>query len=152
MIHPPRRRDFLYGLAGFAAARSAFAQPAQRFEPVQPELFGASGGQPNCWADFDNDGDLDLFVGFKAGLPNRLYRNDGGRFVEVAADHNIADLPDTRAAAWGDFDADGRADLFVGFTRKSGQASKLYHNLGNGKFVDVAKDLGIDVKGESRQV
>ena len=35
------------------------------FEPVQPELFSASGGQPNAWADFDNDGDLDLFVGFR---------------------------------------------------------------------------------------
>jgi hypothetical protein len=73
------------------------------FEPVQPELFAAAGGQPNCWADFDNDGDLDLFVGFKADLPNRLYRNDGGTFVEVGANLKIDDLPDTRAAAWGDF-------------------------------------------------
>ena len=46
------------------------------FELVQPDLFAASGGQPNCWADFDNDGDLDLFVGYKADLPNRLYRYD----------------------------------------------------------------------------
>ncbi|HML16794.1 MAG TPA: CRTAC1 family protein [Bryobacteraceae bacterium] len=152
MTRKIRRREFMrYGLAGFAA-RGSLGQPSQRFEPVQPELFGAPGGQPNCWADFDNDGDLDLFVGFKADLPNRLYRNDGGRFVEVAADHRINDLPDTRAAAWGDFDADGNHDLYVGFTRKSGVANKLYHNQGHGKFVDVAKDLGVDVKGETRQV
>jgi hypothetical protein len=122
------------------------------FEPVQPELFAAAGGQPNCWADFDNDGDLVLFVGFKADLPNRLYRNDGGTFVEVGANLKIDDLPDTRAAAWGDFNADGNFDLYVGFTRKSGAANKLYRNDGHGKFVDVAKDLGVDVKGETRQV
>ena len=46
------------------------------FELVQADLFTGSGGQPNCWADFDNDGDLDLFVGYKADLPNRLYRRD----------------------------------------------------------------------------
>ena len=73
------------------------------FELVQPDLFAGSGGQPNCWADFDNDGDLDLFVGYKADLPNRLYRYDDGKFREVAGELGLADLTDTRAAAWGDF-------------------------------------------------
>src|ERR1039457_6056306 len=102
------RRDFLRGgaLAALGVRRS-FAGPPEglappHFEPVQPELFAAAGGQPNCWADFDNDGDLDLFVGFKADLPNRLYRNDGGKFVEAGADLKLDDLTDTRAAAWGD--------------------------------------------------
>ena len=147
------RRDFLrLTPAGLAAFNASGQAPGQRFEPVQPELFAAPGAQPNCWADFDNDGDLDLFVGFKADLPNRLYRNDGGHFVEVGANHKIADLADTRAAAWGDFNSDGNLDLYVGFSRKSGAANKLYRNDGHGKFVDVAKDLGVDVKGETRQV
>ena len=64
----------------------------------------------------------------------------------------VDDLTDTRAAAWGDFNADGNSDLYVGFTRRSGAANKLYHNDGHGKFVDVAKDLGVDVKGETRQI
>src|SRR5271169_3322657 len=143
-----RRRDFLSLCGAQALAKPA----AQRFVPVQPELFAASGAQPNCWGDFDNDGDLDLFVGFKKDLPNRLYRNDGGTFVEVGANLKVNDLPDTRAAAWGDFNADGNLDLYVGFTRRSDVPNKLYHNDGHGKFVDVAKDLGVDVKGETRQI
>ena len=120
------------------------------FEAVQPDLFAASGGQPNGWADFDGDGDLDLFVGFHQGAPNRLYRNDGTRFVEVAASVGVADETDTRAAAWGDFDGDGDPDLWVGFTRKSTTPGRLYRNDG-GKFTDVAKPMGIEVVGESRQ-
>ena len=51
--------------------------------PVQPELFGDHGAQPLAWADFDNDGDLDLYVGFRY-TPNRLYENDDGVFRDVA--------------------------------------------------------------------
>jgi len=131
----------------------AQAPSSPQFELVQPELFAAAGGQPNAWADIDGDGDLDLFVGFQEGKPNRLYRNDGGKFVEIAAAAGIADLPDTRAAAWGDFDGDGHVDLYVGFTRRSGTRNRLYRNDGDGShFTDVAAALGVDVMGETRQV
>src|SRR4029077_1606548 len=83
------------------------------FELVQPDVFGASGGQPNAWADFNNDGQLDEFVGFR-GRPNRLYAQDHGRFRDVAAAVGIADNVETRVAAWGDFDGDGNIDLYVG--------------------------------------
>jgi hypothetical protein len=128
----------------------AAATPPPAFEAVQPDLFTASGGQPNAWADFDKDGDLDLFVGFRQEEPNRLYRNDAGTFVDVASAVGVADLTDTRAAAWGDFDGDGDADLYVGFTRKSNTPSRLYRNDA-GRFTDVAKALGVEVVGESRQ-
>lgn len=141
----------LYSLPTGLARTDDLAVP--RFAPVQPELFAASGGQPNCWGDFDNDGDPDLFVGFKADLPNRLYRNDGGKFTEVAAALNLADLADTRAAAWGDFNGDGQLDLYVGFTRRSGVANKLYRNDGAGKhFTEVGQAMGVAVAGETRQV
>jgi hypothetical protein len=133
--------------------RPAPNRDAPRFELVQPDLFGAAGGQPNAWADADGDGDLDLFVGFQQGKPNRLYRNDRGTFVDIAAEAGVADLTDTRAAAWGDFDGDGNVDLYVGFTRRSEMRNKLYRNEGGGKhFVDVAGALGVDAMGETRQV
>jgi hypothetical protein len=150
-------------LCGLLSA--AFAQPGlsdrrgqpvegpAKFDLVQPELFGAAGGQPNAWADVDGDGDPDLFVGFAAGTPNRLYRNDRGTFVEIAAQAGVADLTDTRAAAWGDFDGDGHVDLYVGFTRRSEARNRLYKNDGTGRhFTDVAASLGVDAIGETRQV
>jgi hypothetical protein len=142
---------------GVSAGRPAAQSPAApapatapAFEALQPELFAASGGQPNAWADFDGDGDLDLFVGFRQGQPNRLYRNDQGTFVDVAADAGVADVTDTRAAAWGDFDGDGEPDLYVGFTRKSDTPARLYRN-DRGRFSDVAKEVGLQIAGESRQ-
>ena len=135
------------------ATAQSTPNPSPLFELVQPDLFAASGGQPNCWADIDNDGDLDLFVGFNQGKPNRLYRNDRGVFTDVASQVGIADLPDTRAAAWGDFDGDGHVDLYVGFTRRSETHNKLYRNDGSGKhFTDVGAAMGVDAVGETRQV
>jgi hypothetical protein len=123
---------------------------APDFELVQPELFSANGGMPNAWADFDNDGDLDEFVGFR-GRPNRLYRQERGRFTDVAAAVGLADHIETRAAAWGDFDADGHVDLYVGFV--DGTPNRLYRNDGDGRhFADVAHQLGLDLVGVSRQV
>ena len=88
-----------------------------RFESVQPELFAAYGAQPNAWADYDNDGDLDLYVGFRYS-PNRLYKNDDGVFRDVAAEVGLNVTDDTRVASWGDFDADGlHVGLPQGVTR-----------------------------------
>jgi hypothetical protein len=126
------------------------------FELVQPELFAATGGNTNAWADADNDGDLDYFVGFR-GRANRFYRNDRGTFRDVAAEVGLIDEPqspsppETRAVAWGDFNADGHTDLYVGFADPK-VASRVYRNDGNGKrFVDVAAAIGLALTGVSRQ-
>jgi hypothetical protein len=65
-------------------------------------------------ADYDRDGDVDIFVGNDFGR-DTLYQNDGsGRFEEVASDAGV-DLPvASMSADWGDFDGDGDFDLFVG--------------------------------------
>ena len=64
--------------------------------------------------DFDNDDDIDLFAPTADGIPNRLYRNDGGTFVEMAASVGLASLNAARAALWFDYNSDHLLDLIVG--------------------------------------
>jgi hypothetical protein len=113
------------------------------FEPIQPDVLSAGGAMTNAFADYDGDGDLDLFVGFN-GTPNRLYRNDRGTLVDTAAPAGVADARPTRAAAWGDYDADGDPDLIVGFAPGAGSVLKLYRNDA-GRFVDVTAAAGLSV-------
>ena len=71
----------------------------------------------------------------------RLYHNQGdGTFVDVADKAGVQNERWAKGSAWGDYDNDGRLDLFV--SNMEGPA-RLYHNRGDGTFVDVAPDLGI---------
>jgi hypothetical protein len=145
-------RTWLAGLVVIVAQAAGPAPP--RFEQVQSQLFSTGGTLVNAAADYDNDGDVDLFVGFNGnGAANRLYRNDAGVFAEVASAAGVADVRPTRAAAWGDFDADGDPDLLVGFAPATPAASvlRLYRN-DRGRFTDVAADAGLAVStGAVRQ-
>ena len=120
------------------------------FTATQPDLLGAPRTLTNAWADFDSDGDPDLFVGFN-GEPNRLYRNDGGVLVNIAPEAGIADARGTRTSAWGDFDSDGDPDLLLGFVAGEEPVTRLYRNDG-GVFVDVAAEVGLQLReGATRQ-
>ncbi len=123
------------------------------FELVQPELFGAPETLTNAWADFDNDGDYDLFVGFRPNLPNRLYRNDDGVFRDVAAEVGLSDVENTRAAAWGDFNGDGHIDLYVGLAPPEERSNILYMNDGDGShFTEVTATANVELVTNTRQV
>lgn len=131
------------------------APPMPRFEAIQPDLFSAGGTLVNAAADYDSDGDVDLFVGFN-GTPNRLYRNDRGEFADAARDAGVADARATRAAAWGDFDADGDPDLLVGFAPGEASVLRLYANGQRNDrryFTDLTGPSGLEVKtGAIRQL
>jgi hypothetical protein len=101
--------------------------------------------QTAAWADYDNDGDLDLYVGNESTpqsvFPNELFRNEGdGTFVNVAKDAGVKNLRFAKGVVWGDYDADGRPDLYVS---NLGEDNRLYHNNGDGTFTDVAPSLGV---------
>ena len=114
---------------------------APRFEPVHG-VASSSVTLTNALADYDGDGDLDLFVGFN-GSPNRLYRNDGASMVDVGATVGVADARATRSAAWGDYDSDGDPDLLIGFAPGAGSILKLYRNDG-ARFSDVTAPMGLE--------
>jgi hypothetical protein len=94
-----------------------------------------------AWADYDNDGYLDLYLCSEKG-PNRLYRNKGnGTFEEVAAQAGVQGKQKTcKAAIWLDYDNDGYPDLFLTFLDSTPQ---LFHNNRNGTFTDVTEAMGI---------
>ncbi len=101
--------------------------------------------QTASWADYDNDGDLDLYVGNEAlpGLPApcRLFRNNGdGTFTDIAREAGVTNDRFTKAVVWGDYNGDRLPDLYVSNLR---DANRLYQNRVDGTFVDVAPELGV---------
>ena len=97
-------------------------------------------------ADFDSDGDQDIFVANDATL-NFLYQNNGGKFKDIAVPAGVAFDPDgVETAAMGvdfaDVDGDGKQDLYV--TNMVFEFNNLYQNLGNMVFQDKTKTLGLD--------
>lgn len=120
------------------------------------------------WEDFDNDGDLDIYVANDFGR-NNLYRNDGGRFVDIAAESGVEDVAAGMSVSWADYDRDGNMDLYVGnmFSsagnriafqrnfrpgadeetlgqlRRHARGNTLFRNAGGGRFDDVSTDAAV---------
>lgn len=94
-----------------------------------------------CWADFDNDGFLDVFVGGET-VRARLYRNKGdGTFEEVGEKAGVTNANNfAKGATWGDYDGDGYPDLFV---NNLNGPPRLFHNNRDGTFTDVARQYGM---------
>jgi hypothetical protein len=142
------------------------------FKDVAGEMGIADVNQPGTgvsmgavWGDYDNDGYEDLLL-YKWGRPE-LFHNDGGHgFTRVTEQAGLPKWINANTAVWFDYDGDGLLDLFIGgyysedldlwhldTTKimpnsfeyaKNGGRKYLFHNLGNGRFEEVSKKLGID--------
>ncbi|MGH7561225.1 MAG: CRTAC1 family protein [Gemmatimonadales bacterium] len=120
-------------------------------------LDGIVGGLNVVHADYDNDGDVDLFILRGAWLhdagawPNSLLRNRGdATFEDVTFHSGLLSFHPTQTAAWGDFNLDGHLDLFVGneADRRADRVvhrSELFQNRGDGTFAEVSAEVGIDL-------
>jgi len=96
--------------------------------------------QTAAWADYDNDGWLDLFIGNESE-PSELFHSDGdGTFTEVSSASGITVSDHVKAVSFGDYDNDGDADLYVSAL---GAPNRLYRNDDGERFRDVADEAGV---------
>jgi hypothetical protein len=127
-------------------------------------LTGIKGGLNIQQTDYNNDGNMDVFVVRGAWLtkgfgnqPGSLLRNNGdGTFTDVTMDAGLLYFHPTQTATWADFNGDGWIDLFVGVENRPGQVGKhaclLYLNNQDGTFTDVSKKSHSDIKGFVKEV
>jgi hypothetical protein len=126
----------------------------EHFHGVRSTQLPEDMGSGAAWGDYDNDGYPDLYVVDVAGPltasaeelahspgGNRLYHNNGnGTFTDVTKKAGVGFKGIGMAAAWADYDNDGRLDLVV----TSYDRIILYHNNGDGTFTDVTAKAGLD--------
>lgn len=124
----------------------------------------------SAWEDFDNDGDQDLYVANDYGR-NNFYRNDGGRFTDIAGPAGVEDRAGSMGVTWGDYDRDGWMDVYVSnmwssagnriayqerFKEDAGEevrehlqrfarGNSLFRNRGDGTFEDVTLEANVNM-------
>jgi hypothetical protein len=113
-----------------------------------------SGNYGSVWTDFDNDGDLDLYIAkCRQGVNNpndprrinALFVNDGNNnFTEAAGDYGLKIGAQSWTADFGDIDNDGDMDCFI---TNHDVASQLLENDGSGHFTDITSSSGLAIGG-----
>ena len=93
------------------------------------------------WADYDNDGNPDLFVANAGPAADFLYHNNGnGTFTQVTGDPVVSDILHSSGGSWGDYNNDGYQDLFVTCGVIGSGNDRLFRNNGNGTFTKIISD------------
>lgn len=102
----------------------------------------------SSWGDYDNDGDLDLFVANflpQGEVQNGLYRNDGDQgFVKIRSGPIVTQKGSAFGGSWGDYDNDGDLDLYVAIW---GEPSHLFLNNGEGEFKIHSEGAAVQLAG-----
>jgi hypothetical protein len=110
------------------------------------------GHYATIWFDYDNDGDVDLFISKCSGGGqgaaarfNEMHRNNGdGTFTNVSVAANMNHGNQTWSSAVNDFDNDGYMDVIVGVSSFADGGHLFMHNNGDGTFTDIAEGSGWD--------
>jgi hypothetical protein len=126
----------------------------------QADLLVYGPTQTAAWADFDGDGWLDLFVGYESKDGDRhrsllFHNNHDGTFTEMGAASGLGDLGFVKGVAWGDYNNDGRPDLYISVMNGK---NHLFRNDGprdakdgkqGWKFTDVTDAAGVALQNNS---
>ena len=125
-----------------------FMLNAQPFNSISTGIIDA-GRSAVAWADYDNDGDLDVLVtGLGSGdvKVGKVYRNDAGAFTDI---HAAIEAFKDASVCWGDYDSDGDLDLVIAGNTDAGDQSAIYNNDG-GVFTDANAGLIAVSNGAAR--
>jgi enediyne biosynthesis protein E4 len=135
----PGERDFFYRNKG----DGTFEEVAEKIGVADKDKYFGLGVS---FADYDNDGWLDLYVANDSS-PNYLYKNNrDGTFSDVSFETGTSysgagDEQGSMGVSFADYDNDGNADIFV--TNFESEQNTLYRNLGNKGFLDVSAVAGV---------
>ena len=134
----PDQAELVYG-----PPRPLYAAGVGEAFAVQPLPGALSQGRGTGWFDYDNDGDLDLYL-VRWMRPNELFRNEGTDFTQQAEAAGLAVDSYGRGLAIGDYDGDGDLDLYVVVYGIRGAPNRFFRNEGDGTFADVTSELDAD--------
>jgi predicted outer membrane repeat protein len=110
------------------------------FTDVTAAPLGDTGpGTAAAWADYNADGWLDLYLANESPSPNKLFRNNAGVSFTDVTSGPLGETASSHGVAWGDYDNDGRPDLFLA---NFDAPNKLLRNTGGGVFTDATGALG----------
>ncbi|MBI2428577.1 MAG: VCBS repeat-containing protein [Ignavibacteriales bacterium] len=105
----------------------------------------------STWADYDNDGNIDVYSATWWGQKNSLHRQYNGKFEKINSGTIANDFTFSETASWGDYDNDGYLDLYLANSSEN-KANNLYKNNGDGTFTKITNGPHVTENKTSRSV